>query len=90
MFFGLFKTSNTKELEKELARLKRYDWVNLLANPPSDEDFYEDDIQVEFSDGRDIWQDYWTEWMKAIKQGATHWRIIYLPNNNVNASSAKM
>lgn len=91
MIFNLFKSTNVKELERELARLKRLDWILLLENPPTDRDFYEDDTQIEFSDGKDIWYDYWVEWMKAMKQGATHWRIISLPpKNNVSKISAKM
>jgi hypothetical protein len=78
-----------KELKKEIERLKKLDWVSLLASPPVYEN---NDLLIEFSDGKEIWEDYVEEWEKAMGKGATHWRILSLPNkDNVTiTNSSKM
>jgi hypothetical protein len=77
-FAHLLKNEQVKELQKELERLKRYDWINLKATPPIDQDF-QDDTLIEFSDGEEVWHDPWTYWEHHLAKGATHWRVVSLP-----------
>jgi hypothetical protein len=63
-----------RQLEAELAKLARLDWRPVAAGLPTEEDA-QDGCDVEWSDGRDIWQGQWDK----AKHNATHWRPIYLP-----------
>ena len=89
-FAHILKNEQVKELQKELERLRRYDWIDLKATPPTDQDFHEDDVLIEFSDGKEVWHDPWIYWEKWLEEGATHWRVISLPNKNVSKTTAKM
>lgn len=78
--FGRWETAcdhappEPKPLQAELAKLARLDWRPVADGLPmaDDADACGD---VEWSDGRDIWQGFWG----SPKAQATHWRPIYLP-----------
>jgi hypothetical protein len=61
-------------LEAELAKLARLDWRPVAAGLPTeaDGDEYGD---VEWSDGKTIWQGDWEQY----EAKTTHWRPINLP-----------
>ena len=61
-------------LEAELAKLARLDWRPVAAGLPTeaDGDEYGD---VEWSDGKTIWQGDWEQY----EAKTTHWRPIHLP-----------
>lgn len=57
----------------ELGRLRRLDWTPVTERMPERDDVNEFE-DVEWSDGKDIWQCHFTD-----NEGATHWRPITLP-----------
>lgn len=63
-----------QQLEAEASRLARLDWRPVAAGLPMADDA-DDCGDVEWSDGRDIWQGFWG----SPKAQATHWRPIHLP-----------
>ena len=64
-----------KALEAKLARL---DWRPVAAGRPTEEDAGgAGGIDVEWSDGLDIWQGFW--YSGHQRRNATHWRPINLP-----------
>ncbi len=68
---------NCREYPAEKARLAALaslDWRPVAAGLPTEEDA-QDGCDVEWSDGRDIWQGMWDK----AKHNATHWRPIHLP-----------
>lgn len=64
-------SANVDAMEAKLARL---DWRPVADGLPTEEDA-QDGCDVEWSDGRDIWQGMWDK----AKHNATHWRPIHLP-----------
>lgn len=62
------------EFQRLQALVARLDWRPVAAGLPTEEDA-ENGCDVEWSDGRDIWQGQWDN----AKHNATHWRPIYLP-----------
>ena len=65
-------------LEAEIAKLARLDWRPVAAGLPTEEDAGgAGGIDVEWSDGLDIWQGFW--YSGHQRRNATHWRLINLP-----------
>jgi len=60
------------------AKLARLDWRPVAAGLPTEEDAGgAGGIDVEWSDGLDIWQGFW--YSGHQRRNATHWRPINLP-----------